>query len=78
MNVLSGIYGQENKGKQKDEEPQSIQELFNTSSCIPKPYRCPHKQIQFFLYTRLVTLDYKCKQNTKNLDIVKMKGVENL
>ncbi|KAF7287238.1 hypothetical protein GWI33_002057 [Rhynchophorus ferrugineus] len=49
--TFSGIYGQKARGRQKD-EPASIQELFNTSSCIPKPYVCPHKQIQFYLYTR--------------------------
>ncbi|KAK5643222.1 hypothetical protein RI129_007067 [Pyrocoelia pectoralis] len=29
-----------------------IKDVFNTSSCIPKPYSCPHPQIQFYLYTR--------------------------
>jgi pancreatic lipase-related protein 1 len=26
--------------------------VFNTTSCIDKPYRCPHPKIKFFLYTR--------------------------
>lgn len=28
------------------------QNVYNTSSCIEKPYRCPHPKIKFFLYTR--------------------------
>jgi hypothetical protein len=27
-------------------------EVFNTTSCLEKPYRCPHPKIKFFLYTR--------------------------
>lgn len=26
--------------------------VYNTTSCLPKPYRCPHPFIRFFLYTR--------------------------
>lgn len=45
-----GIYGQE---KEKDpKKPSTLGELYNTSSCIPKPYRCPHPRIQYYLYTR--------------------------
>lgn len=46
---VSGIYAQRSKGRKK---PETVTDLFNTTSCIPKPYRCPHKQIQFYLYTR--------------------------
>nr|CAH7744777.1 unnamed protein product [Callosobruchus chinensis] len=46
---IAGIYAQKSKERKK---PESVNDLFNTSSCIPKPYRCPHRQIQFFLYTR--------------------------
>ncbi|XP_066253941.1 phospholipase A1 1 [Euwallacea similis] len=60
--TFTGIYGQQTKDK---EEPQSVQELFNTSSCIPKPFRCPHKQIQFFLYTR------RTQENPELLDTTK-------
>ncbi|XP_070509269.1 lipase member H [Chironomus tepperi] len=28
------------------------QNVYNTTSCIEKPYRCPHPKIKFFLYTR--------------------------
>ncbi|XP_055386436.1 lipase member H-A [Condylostylus longicornis] len=27
-------------------------EIFVTSSCLEKPYKCPHPKIQFYLYTR--------------------------
>ncbi|EFA01489.1 phospholipase A1 member A [Tribolium castaneum] len=47
--AFTGAYGEDVKEKKK---PETVQDLFNTSSCIPKPYRCPHRQIQFFLYTR--------------------------
>ncbi|XP_065159167.1 pancreatic lipase-related protein 2 [Atheta coriaria] len=33
-------------------KPQTVQDLYNTSSCIPKPFTCPHPQIQYYLYTR--------------------------
>lgn len=26
--------------------------VYNTTSCIEAPYRCPHPKIKFFLYTR--------------------------
>ena len=26
--------------------------MFNTTSCLEKPYKCPHPKIKFFLYTR--------------------------
>ncbi|XP_063362800.1 inactive pancreatic lipase-related protein 1-like [Cydia amplana] len=32
--------------------PQQLQDVFNTTSCIPPPYRCPHAGMQFYLYTR--------------------------
>lgn len=35
-----------------NKQPNDIKALFNTTSCIPRPFRCPHKQIQFWLYTR--------------------------
>ncbi|CAH1105067.1 unnamed protein product [Psylliodes chrysocephalus] len=58
--TFTGIYAQQSKTRKK--EPESISDLFNTSSCIPKPYRCPHKQIQFFLYTR------RTQQNPELID----------
>jgi pancreatic lipase-related protein 1 len=27
-------------------------QVYNTTSCLEKPYRCPHPKIRFFLYTR--------------------------
>ncbi|KAK4886617.1 hypothetical protein RN001_002888 [Aquatica leii] len=36
----------------KVKKAENMQDLFNTSSCIPKPYICPHPQIEFYLYTR--------------------------
>ncbi|XP_022913419.1 phospholipase A1 member A [Onthophagus taurus] len=39
-------------GQKEKEKPSNIQDLYNTSSCIPKPFKCPHRQIEFFLYTR--------------------------
>ncbi|CAG9129225.1 unnamed protein product [Plutella xylostella] len=38
--------------RQQKEKPQSLQDVFNTTSCIPPPYRCPHHKLQFYLYTR--------------------------
>lgn len=49
--LVSGVHGQVLDNPKKT---QTIQDLYNTSSCIPKPYRCPHPQIQFYLYTRYV------------------------
>jgi pancreatic lipase-related protein 1 len=34
---------------QETSDPQNV---FNTTSCLEKPYRCPHPKINFFLYTR--------------------------
>lgn len=42
-NQLNSISGQA--------QPDTNQ-VFNTSSCLEKPYRCPHPKIKFFLYTR--------------------------
>ncbi|XP_043277018.1 phospholipase A1 member A [Venturia canescens] len=30
----------------------TIKDLFNSTSCVPPPFTCPHPQIQFYLYTR--------------------------
>ncbi|KPI92846.1 Phospholipase A1 member A [Papilio xuthus] len=37
---------------EREKKPQSVRDLFDTKSCIPGPFRCPHPQMQFFLYTR--------------------------
>ncbi|XP_019876123.1 pancreatic lipase-related protein 2 [Aethina tumida] len=63
-----GIYGQAQKSRKKAE---TFGELFNTTSCIPKPYRCPHRQIQFFLYTR------RTQQNPELLDTTKEESLYN-
>ncbi|XP_017780436.1 PREDICTED: pancreatic lipase-related protein 2 [Nicrophorus vespilloides] len=47
--TFAGVYGQAEKEPKK---PSTVQELYNTSSCIPKPYICPHPMIQYYLYTR--------------------------
>ncbi|EEB20315.1 Ves G 1 allergen precursor, putative [Pediculus humanus corporis] len=33
-------------------KPQTVQDLYNTTSCVEPPIKCPHRRIQFFLYTR--------------------------
>ncbi|XP_055685477.1 inactive pancreatic lipase-related protein 1 [Lutzomyia longipalpis] len=33
-------------------EENKTQDLFKSSSCLEKPYRCPHPKINFYLYTR--------------------------
>ncbi|XP_074026065.1 phospholipase A1 member A [Leptinotarsa decemlineata] len=66
--TFTGIYAQKSKGRQKAE---SISDLFNTSSCIPKPYRCPHRQIQFFLYTR------RTQENPELIDTTKEESLFN-
>lgn len=35
-----------------DSQNDSTNDVFNSKSCLSKPIRCPHPQIQFFLYTR--------------------------
>lgn len=37
---------------QKPPQVTSVQDLFNTTSCVDPPFKCPHPRIQFFLYTR--------------------------
>ncbi|XP_077287016.1 phospholipase A1 member A [Arctopsyche grandis] len=32
--------------------PENVADLFNTTSCLNPPFRCPHQRIQFFLFTR--------------------------
>ncbi|PSN50074.1 hypothetical protein C0J52_04198 [Blattella germanica] len=44
------LYGAEAQQRGESAEPN----VFNTSSCIEPPYRCPHRRIQFYLYTRYV------------------------
>lgn len=34
-------------------KPQSVRDLYNTTSCVEPPIICPHRRIQFYLYTRL-------------------------
>ena len=34
-------------GQEKEEN-----NVYNTTSCLEKPYRCPHPKIKFYLYTR--------------------------
>ncbi|KFB48158.1 AGAP007991-PA-like protein [Anopheles sinensis] len=33
-------------------QKQETNNVFNTTSCLEKPYRCPHPRIKFYLYTR--------------------------
>lgn len=33
-------------------QPEPGNDVYNTTSCLEKPYRCPHPKIKFFLYTR--------------------------
>lgn len=33
-------------------KPTKVTDLYNTTSCIEPPFTCPHKRIQFYLYTR--------------------------
>lgn len=42
------------KPNQKPPQVTSVQDLFNTTSCVDPPFKCPHPRIQFFLYTRYV------------------------
>lgn len=39
---------------QEDDQPkaENVADLFNTTSCLNPPFKCPHPRIQFFLYTR--------------------------
>ncbi|XP_055548517.1 phospholipase A1 member A [Wyeomyia smithii] len=37
------------EAQQQQQDPSNV---FNTSSCLEKPYRCPHPRIKFYLYTR--------------------------
>lgn len=46
------IFFSEISAQEEQKKPETVQDLFNTTSCIPKPYRCPHPQIEFYLYTR--------------------------
>ncbi|KAH0814868.1 hypothetical protein GEV33_007922 [Tenebrio molitor] len=62
------VCGQKVKEKKK---PETVADLFNTSSCIPRPYRCPHPQIQFFLYTR------RTQQTPELLDTTKEESLYN-
>lgn len=34
----------------------TIKDLFNSTSCVPPPFTCPHPQIAFYLYTRQVNV----------------------
>lgn len=43
-NIFHSLLGQ----KQSDND----NNVFNTTSCLEKPYRCPHPKIKFYLYTR--------------------------
>lgn len=38
--------------EEEQKKAQTFRDLFNTTSCIPGPYVCPHPKIQFYLYTR--------------------------
>ncbi|XP_053663195.1 uncharacterized protein LOC128712324 [Anopheles marshallii] len=48
------------RGTQKQEN----KNVFNTSSCLEKPYRCPHPRIKFYLYTR------RTQQNPELIDVL--------
>ncbi|CAH0559925.1 unnamed protein product [Brassicogethes aeneus] len=65
---FADIYGQAQKSRKK---PETVGDLFNTTSCIPKPYRCPHKQIEFYLYTR------RTQMNPEKLDTTKEESLYN-
>lgn len=38
--------------------------VFNTTSCLEKPYRCPHPKINFYLYTK------RTQNNPEKLDVL--------
>lgn len=40
--IIKSFLGQKENGN----------EVFNTTSCLEKPFRCPHPKINFYLYTR--------------------------
>ncbi|KAK7591154.1 hypothetical protein V9T40_002767 [Parthenolecanium corni] len=52
---------------QKPPQVTSVQDLFNTTSCVDPPFKCPHPRIQFFLYTRATQQEPELL-NTKDTD----------
>lgn len=45
--------------------------VYNTTSCIEKPYRCPHPKIKFFLYTR------RTQENGEELNVLDSESLWN-
>ncbi|GBP49660.1 hypothetical protein EVAR_33293_1 [Eumeta japonica] len=44
-----GTQGQASrKVRRQENKPQSLRDLYNTTSCIPPPFRCPHPRMQMF------------------------------
>lgn len=52
LEITSTVSQQTKKGKQDQKKPQSLKDVFNTTSCITPPFICPHPRMQMFLYTR--------------------------
>lgn len=46
MSADTNLFFIEFSGQKNDKD------IYNTTSCIEKPYRCPHPKIKFYLYTR--------------------------
>lgn len=43
--LIDGVTAQNQQNK-------TLKDLFNSTSCAQPPYKCPHPQIEFYLYTR--------------------------
>ncbi|XP_044732218.1 inactive pancreatic lipase-related protein 1-like [Chrysoperla carnea] len=51
--VLNYFFIETNAQDNEVKKPaQSVKDLYNTSSCLEPPFKCPHPRIQFYLYTR--------------------------
>ncbi|KAJ9581263.1 hypothetical protein L9F63_023560, partial [Diploptera punctata] len=46
------VYFTGTEAQKQQNESKSVSDLFNTTSCIEPPFSCPHRRIQFYLYTR--------------------------
>lgn len=53
------------------QQQQDTSNVFNTSSCLEKPYRCPHPRIKFYLFTR------RTQQNPELIDVLNPESLYN-
>ncbi|XP_043466047.1 phospholipase A1 member A isoform X2 [Leptopilina heterotoma] len=68
--VLVVFFLQQHGVTAQNQQNKTLKDLFNSTSCAQPPYKCPHPQIEFYLYTR------KTQKDPEILDVRKYRSLQ--